>query len=109
MYASGSRLKKHVDVIRKVSSAQTVALNYCVEQPSCDIATSFPNLWGGVTGCQAGVKVRRAVCDGSSCPGKYINRGPNPKHKTVRASFLRQLLSPVFRGCAFDGPSYPSF
>lgn len=63
MYAAGSRLKKHVDVIRKVSAAQTVALNYCVDPQLYDMATLFPDLWGGVMGSQAGVKVRRAVSD----------------------------------------------
>lgn len=64
MYAAGSRLQNHVDVIRKVSAAQTVALNYCVDPRLYDMATSFPDPWGGVMGSQAGVRVRRAVCDG---------------------------------------------
>lgn len=62
MYAAGSRLQKHVDVIRKVSAAQTVALNYCVDPWLYDVVTSFPDLWGSGMGSQAGVKVRRAVC-----------------------------------------------
>lgn len=35
-------------------------------------------------GSQAGVKVRRAVCDSQSCPGKYINYIIKPKNKTVQ-------------------------
>lgn len=63
MYAAGSRFKKHVDVIRKVSAAQTVALNYYVKLQLYEMATSFPDLWGDVMGSLGGVKVRRAVCD----------------------------------------------
>lgn len=52
--------KKHVEVMRKVSVAQGGGLNYHGDPRLYDVATSFPDLWGGVAGSRGGSKVKGA-------------------------------------------------